>query len=189
MDTYAKGNDFPGIYPVVLAWTSMAIIDDRTGSTSPPSDGLLQRASRPCYSVVDAAFDLLVAAAFICRQFRRQRDELAAAAFRSLAAGGHAASALVRYFPTTEPIATTTKSRSIGLTRISPCGNRPWHPTRELGVNYLEVGLYSGRSASGCSCTPIDPTSRLTGIEIFDGELKQRFFDNLYRSGRRTGRR
>jgi predicted O-methyltransferase YrrM len=27
-----------------------------------------------------------------------------------------------------------------------------------------------------------DPTSRLTGIEIFDGELKQRFFDNLRRS-------
>jgi hypothetical protein len=28
-----------------------------------------------------------------------------------------------------------------------------------------------------------DPTSRLTGIDIFDGELKPRFFDNLRRSG------
>src|SRR5262245_66041273 len=57
-----------------------------SGSTSPPSDGQLQRALRPRYSVVDAVlFILLVAAAatFICRQFRRQRDELAAAAFRS----------------------------------------------------------------------------------------------------------
>jgi predicted O-methyltransferase YrrM len=52
------------------------------------------------------------------------------------------------------------------------------------GVNYLEVGLYEGRSALWMLENVLtDPTSRLTGIEIFDGELKQGFFDNLRRSG------
>jgi predicted O-methyltransferase YrrM len=158
-----------------------------SGSTSPPSDGLLQRALGPRYSVVDAVFFILLvatAATFICRQFRRQRDELAAAAFRSplpevtLVSPGpllpddrayrHDYEFTQDWF---------TYNIPVWESALAPYKGKP-------GVNYLEVGLYEGRSALWMLENILtDPTSRLTGIEIFDGELKQRFFDNLRRSG------
>lgn len=51
-------------------------------------------------------------------------------------------------------------------------------------LRYLEIGLYEGRSALWMLENVLtDPTSRLVGIDIFDGALKDRFFANLKLSG------
>jgi predicted O-methyltransferase YrrM len=51
-------------------------------------------------------------------------------------------------------------------------------------LRYLEVGLYEGRSALWMLENVLtDPTSHLTGIDLFEGELKERFFENLRKSG------
>jgi predicted O-methyltransferase YrrM len=51
------------------------------------------------------------------------------------------------------------------------------------GVQYLEVGLYEGRSALWMLENILThSTSRLVGVDIFDGPLKQRYLENLERS-------
>ncbi len=53
------------------------------------------------------------------------------------------------------------------------------------GVRYLEVGLYEGRSAFWMLENILtDPTARMVGVDLFDGELKARYLRNLELSGR-----
>ncbi len=52
------------------------------------------------------------------------------------------------------------------------------------GVNYLEVGLYEGRSALWMLENILThPSAHLTGIDVFEGPLKDRCLENLRRSG------
>lgn len=52
------------------------------------------------------------------------------------------------------------------------------------GLNYLEVGLFEGRSAIWMLENILtDPTARMTGVDIFEGELRDRYFRNLQLSG------
>lgn len=163
-----------------------------------PSEGRWRRAFRPRYSPLDLVlltlaltFAVSATAFYICEQFRRQRDEfrrqreeLVEAAFRS-------------------PLPAVTLSKS-GPNRPD---DQTYHARYEFtqdwftphipvweaalasyrgkpGVTYLEVGLYEGRSAFWMLENILtDPTSHLTGIDLFDGELKDRFFENLRRSG------
>ena len=51
-------------------------------------------------------------------------------------------------------------------------------------VRYLEIGLWEGRSAMWMLENVLThPTSRLVGIDIFDGEPKDRYFSNSKLSG------
>ena len=51
-------------------------------------------------------------------------------------------------------------------------------------VRYLEVGLFEGRSALWMLENVLThPTSRLVGVDIFEGSLKARYLANLERSG------
>lgn len=51
-------------------------------------------------------------------------------------------------------------------------------------VNYLEIGVYEGRSAIWMLENVLThPTARLTGIDVFEGPLKARYLANLDRSG------
>lgn len=52
------------------------------------------------------------------------------------------------------------------------------------GVSYLEIGLWEGRSALWVLENILThPTARLTGIDVFTGEVKQRYLANLRLSG------
>jgi predicted O-methyltransferase YrrM len=60
---------------------------------------------------------------------------------------------------------------------LAPYKGRP-------SVQYLEVGLYEGRSAVWMLENVLThPTSHLTGIDVFQGPLKDRCLENLRRSG------
>lgn len=51
-------------------------------------------------------------------------------------------------------------------------------------IQYLEVGLYEGRSAIWMLENILThPTARMTGMDIFDGTFKERYFANIERSG------
>jgi SAM-dependent methyltransferase len=51
-------------------------------------------------------------------------------------------------------------------------------------VNYLEVGAFEGRSLLWMLENILtDPTARATVIDVFDGELKERYFKNIKLSG------
>lgn len=51
-------------------------------------------------------------------------------------------------------------------------------------VHYLEIGLYEGRSAIWVLENILThPTARLTGVDVFDGPYKEKFFANVERSG------
>lgn len=153
-------------------------------------NGLRRGLLRDRYSILDVGILLVAtcavvvaAAAYVCSHFRRQRDDIAAAAFRSelpavqLASPGPALPDDQVY----RGIYTFTQN---WFTRKIPV----WEKTLAAfkgkpGVRYLEIGLYEGRSALWMLENILtDPTSRLTGIDIFEGELKDRFFDNLRRS-------
>jgi SAM-dependent methyltransferase len=146
---------------------------------------------RPRYSVLDvlffsaAVFVVAAAAAwYACSHFRRQRDDIAAAAFRSdlpvvtLASPGPVLpddQVYRRKYEFTQDW--FTLNIPVWEKAIAPFKGKP-------GVKYLEVGLYEGRSAFWMLENVLtDPTSHFTGIDIFDGELKDRFFDNLRRCG------
>lgn len=52
-------------------------------------------------------------------------------------------------------------------------------------IHYLEVGLYEGRSAIWVLENILtDPTAHLTGIDVFPGDLEERWLINLERSGK-----
>jgi predicted O-methyltransferase YrrM len=70
-------------------------------------------------------------------------------------------------------------TRSIPLWEhvLAPFRGRP-------GLSYLEVGVFEGRSALWMLEQVLtDPGSRLTGIDIFPGDLKGRYLRNLELSG------
>lgn len=51
-------------------------------------------------------------------------------------------------------------------------------------IHYLEIGLYEGRSAIWMLENILtDPSARLTGIDVFDGPVKERYFANIERTG------
>jgi predicted O-methyltransferase YrrM len=51
-------------------------------------------------------------------------------------------------------------------------------------LRYLEIGLFEGRSAIWMLENILThPTARLTGIDVFDGPYKGRYFANIERSG------
>ncbi|CAN5883601.1 hypothetical protein BH23PLA1_BH23PLA1_32160 [soil metagenome] len=152
-----------------------------------PAGGQVRRILRPRYSIVDVvAFILLVAVAatFVCWHYRSQRNELAAAAFRSplprvmLASEGPGLTDDLAYHHDYEFTQDWfTFKIPVWETVLAPYKGKP-------GVNYLEVGLYEGRSALWMLENILtDPTRRLTGIDLFEGELKERFLENLRRSG------
>jgi predicted O-methyltransferase YrrM len=52
------------------------------------------------------------------------------------------------------------------------------------GLNYLEVGVFEGRATVWMAENILThPTSRLTALDVFPGDLKQRFLANLQASG------
>jgi SAM-dependent methyltransferase len=52
-------------------------------------------------------------------------------------------------------------------------------------ISYLEIGLYEGRSAIWVLENILtDPSAHLTGIDIFPGNVKQRWLHNLAQTGR-----
>ncbi|MBI4430810.1 MAG: class I SAM-dependent methyltransferase [Candidatus Omnitrophica bacterium] len=60
---------------------------------------------------------------------------------------------------------------------LSPLKGKP-------NLRYLEIGLFEGRSALWMLENILThPTSTLTGIDIFTGELKERYLSNLEKSG------
>lgn len=60
---------------------------------------------------------------------------------------------------------------------LGPLRGRP-------GLQYLEIGLYEGRSALWVLENILThPTARLTGIDVFTGEVKERYLANVRRSG------
>jgi predicted O-methyltransferase YrrM len=60
---------------------------------------------------------------------------------------------------------------------LAPYKGRP-------SVQYLEIGVYEGRSAVWMMENVLThPTSHLTGIDVFQGPLKDRCLENLRRSG------
>jgi predicted O-methyltransferase YrrM len=70
-----------------------------------------------------------------------------------------------------------SKAIPVWTTVLEPYKGRP-------GVNYLEVGLYEGRSAVWMLENILtDPTSRLTGLDVFSGTVKERCLKNLERTG------
>ena len=51
-------------------------------------------------------------------------------------------------------------------------------------IRYLEIGLYEGSSALWMLENILThPTARMTGLDIFDGRLKERYFANISLSG------
>ena len=152
-----------------------------------PSDGLWRRFRRPRYSLLDVVvFLVLIAggATYVCSHFARQRDEVIAAAFQSplpdvtLARTGPS-------LPNDQAYRQNYEFTQDWFTPNVPVWEAALAPYKgKPGVNYLEVGLYEGRSALWMMENVLtDPTSRLTGIDLFDGELKDRFFENLRRNG------
>jgi predicted O-methyltransferase YrrM len=146
---------------------------------------------RPRYSVLDVVFFsgavfvvVTTAAWYVCSHYRRQRDDIAAAAFRSdlpvvtLASPGPV-------LPDDQVYRGKYGFTQNWFTTKIPVWEKSLAPFKgKPGVKYLEVGLYEGRSALWMLENVLtDPTSHLTGIDIFDGELKDRFFDNLRRCG------
>jgi predicted O-methyltransferase YrrM len=133
----------------------------------------------------------VVAAAYVCGHFLRQaedalrqRDELVAAAFRSpfppveLASSGP-------HQPVNRAYRGRYEFTQDWFTHHIPVWEAALASYKgKPGVRYLEIGLYEGRSAFWMLENILtDPTSRLTGIDLFDGELKERFLKNLRRSG------
>jgi predicted O-methyltransferase YrrM len=60
---------------------------------------------------------------------------------------------------------------------LAPFRNKP-------EVRYLEIGLYEGRSVIWVLENILThPTSRATGIDVFQGSYKDRYFTNIERSG------
>ena len=66
-----------------------------------------------------------------------------------------------------------------------PVWNDALAPFKErANVQYLEIGVYEGRSAVWMLENILtDPTARLTGVDIFAGPYKDRYFANIERSG------
>ena len=51
-------------------------------------------------------------------------------------------------------------------------------------IRYLEIGLYEGRSALWMLENILThPTARMTGLDVFEGPLKERYFANISLSG------
>lgn len=162
-------------------------------STTPAaSEGLRRRLSQPRYSVMDCGIFLLGAAVlaavtalavYKCWEFRRQRDDLAAAVFRSPLPEVQVAREARS--PGKQHYRNTYDFSEDWFTHVIPVWEKVLAPYKgKPGVNYLEVGLYEGRSALWIIENVLtDPTSRLTGIDLFEGKVKDRFFENLRRSG------
>lgn len=141
----------------------------------------------PRYSVLDAIIALLLiggAAAYVSGHFLKQRNDLAAAAFRSPLPEISVAP-MGRLVPDEEAYHGKYEFTQDWFTHNLPVWKALFADLKgKPNVNYLEVGLYEGRSALWMLENILtDPTSRLTGIDLFDGELKDRFFENLGRSG------
>lgn len=71
------------------------------------------------------------------------------------------------------------------FTRCIPVWKKVMAPFEgKPGVNYLEIGLYEGGSAVWMLENVLThPTARLTGIDIFEGPVKDRFLANIELSG------
>ncbi len=51
-------------------------------------------------------------------------------------------------------------------------------------LRYLEIGLYEGRSAVWMLENILThPTARMTGLDVFDGPIKERYFANIQKTG------
>jgi predicted O-methyltransferase YrrM len=116
-------------------------------------------------------------------EVRRQLNQLAAAAYRSplpkvMVAVGRPA-------PDQQPY-----RREYDFTQDWFTGNVPvWEEVLapykgRRGIRYLEIGLYEGRSAVWMLENVLThPTAHLTGVDVFEGSLKDRYLDNIRRSG------
>ena len=71
------------------------------------------------------------------------------------------------------------------FTRNISLWNKLLHPLKEKpNIHYLEIGSYEGRSAVWMLENILTHSSaKLTGIDIFPGDLKQRYLSNIKKSG------
>jgi predicted O-methyltransferase YrrM len=85
----------------------------------------------------------------------------------------------------TEPYARDYEFSEDWFTRSIPVWEHVLRPLRgQPGLSYLEVGVFEGRSALWMLENVLsDPASRLTGIDIFPGDLEERYLRNLELSG------
>ncbi|MBN1224713.1 MAG: class I SAM-dependent methyltransferase, partial [Candidatus Aminicenantes bacterium] len=59
------------------------------------------------------------------------------------------------------------------------------HLRGKPNIHYLEIGIFEGRSAIWMLENILtDPTSRMTGIDVFPGDLEERWLVNVERSGK-----
>ena len=160
-----------------------------TQPNSPPasSKGVLRSVLRPRYSFIDLAILILVIAVvlgFAYQRFTTQIEALKTEIFRSplaevtLRSAGPPLSEEPAYRQDYEFTQDWfTPNIPIWESALAPYKDKP-------NLNYLEVGLYEGRASLWTLENILShPSSGLTGIDLFDGELKERFFQNLARSG------
>lgn len=145
------------------------------------------RLKRPCFSFIETGLFLLVVIALATLAYWRsesQQTTLLKAALRSplaeveLAKSGPRLALEEAYH---KPYQFTqdwfTSNIPIWKTALAGYEGKP-------DIHYLEVGLYEGRSSLWMLENILTaPSSTLTGIDVFDGELKDRFFANLEQSG------
>jgi len=148
---------------------------------------LWTRLTRPCFSFAETGIFLAVVIAIACLvswQNISQQEILVRAALRSplaeveLAKSGPRLSGEETY---AKPYQFTqdwfTSNIPIWKAALADYQGKP-------DVHYLEIGLYEGRSSLWMLEHVLTaPTSTITGIDVFDGELRERFFANLEQSG------
>ena len=152
------------------------------------ASGFVASVTRPRFSFADLfLFTLLFAAVLVALEWRYEGKmaQVAAAAFRSPLP--------VALIVPKRPIPASDRGayqhdydfRSDWFTSNIPWWDTVLEPFKgRPGVNYLEVGLYEGRSALWMLENILThPTAHLTGIDIFEGPLKDRCLENLRRLG------
>jgi predicted O-methyltransferase YrrM len=139
--------------------------------------------SKPRFNLIELAI-IVAGIAFIAFWYRNRLDNLMRAVSESplpeveLALQAEAGSAA-------QPYRQAYEFSSDWFTYNLPVWNAALAPYKgRADLQYLEVGLYEGRSALWMLENILThPTSRLVGIDIFDGPLKERYLRNLERSG------
>ncbi len=161
--------------------------------------GLVARALRPRYGIIHLAFFTIafvvlaaVLAAFLTRQqVSNVLDQMDASVADQLAVF-IAKSPVPDVLIVRDPLAPTpdayledyeftddwfTPHIPVWKAALSPFQGQP-------GIQYLEIGLYEGRSAVWMLENILThPTARMTGLDIFEGPLKERYLANISLSG------
>jgi predicted O-methyltransferase YrrM len=146
-------------------------------------DALLKRR----FSLVDVAVTVLIVTCLVGVLFLVRalefRSQLSAAAFLSPLPPVKAASEQV--IPDSRAYRRPYQFTSNWFTANIPVWEKVLAPFRgEPGVQYLEIGLFEGRSAIWVLENILThPSSRLTGIDVFQGPYKDLYFSNIERSG------